>query len=142
MKTEFRFRILTKVLLDCKTDFPSTTKAAPIRFAGRVTEMPRRWNGHGTKCATGRSSELDDGLARGLLNGRCLRSEGNNHEKGMNNMNTIFDLSPWSLLGELMGADRRLDRVFRSVACRAEGRFPPVNVFVDAPLSWPHAHGP
>lgn len=46
-------------------------------------------------------------------------------------MNTIFDLSPWSLLGELMGADRRLDRVFRSVACRAEGRFPPVNVFVD-----------
>ena len=46
-------------------------------------------------------------------------------------MNTIFDLSPWSLLGELMGADRRLGRVFRSAACRAEGRFPPVNVFVD-----------
>lgn len=46
-------------------------------------------------------------------------------------MNTIFDLSPWSLLGELMGVDRRLGRVFRSAACRAEGRFPPVNVFVD-----------
>ena len=46
-------------------------------------------------------------------------------------MNTIFDLSPWSLLGELMGADRRLGRVFRTAACRAEGRFPPVNVYVD-----------
>lgn len=46
-------------------------------------------------------------------------------------MNTIFDLSPWNLLGELMGADRRIGRVFESAACRAQGRFPPVNVFVD-----------
>lgn len=46
-------------------------------------------------------------------------------------MNTIFDLSPWSLLGELMGADRRIGHVFETAACRAQGRFPPVNVFVD-----------
>ena len=46
-------------------------------------------------------------------------------------MNTIFDLSPWSLLGELMGADRRIGRVLEAAACRAQGRFPPVNVFVD-----------
>ena len=46
-------------------------------------------------------------------------------------MSTIFDMTPWNLLTELMNADRHFGRVFRTVTNRAEGRFPPVNVYVD-----------
>lgn len=42
-------------------------------------------------------------------------------------MNTLMAVNPWSLLDELTGAHS----IFRTVAKRAAGRFPPVNVYLD-----------
>ncbi|MBR1835725.1 MAG: Hsp20/alpha crystallin family protein [Kiritimatiellae bacterium] len=46
-------------------------------------------------------------------------------------MNTIFDLNPWTLFDELLGSDMPFRAAVRNARNRAEGRFPPVNVFVD-----------
>lgn len=46
-------------------------------------------------------------------------------------MNSIFDMNPWTLLDELLGADLTARDIVRNARNRAEGRFPPVNVLVD-----------
>lgn len=46
-------------------------------------------------------------------------------------MNSIFDMNPWTLLDELLGADLTARGIVRNARNRAEGRFPPVNVLVD-----------
>lgn len=46
-------------------------------------------------------------------------------------MNSIFDMNPWTLLDELLGADLTARSIVRNARNRAEGRFPPVNVLVD-----------
>ncbi len=52
--------------------------------------------------------------------------------KGKNRMNTLFDMTPWGLLHDLLNIDTdQLNRVWKNLECRAAGRFPPVNVFTD-----------
>lgn len=47
-------------------------------------------------------------------------------------MNTLFDITPWGLLQDLLNVDGdRFDRVWKNLENRASGRFPPVNVFAD-----------
>ena len=43
-------------------------------------------------------------------------------------MNTMLNINPWSVLGELLDAN---SRAFKSMTARASGRFPPVNVYVN-----------
>ena len=43
-------------------------------------------------------------------------------------MNSMLNINPWSVLGELLDAN---SRAFKSVTARAAGRFPPVNVYVN-----------
>jgi HSP20 family protein len=47
-------------------------------------------------------------------------------------MNTIFDMTPWGLLHDLLNIDTdQFNHVWKNLECRAAGRFPPVNVFTD-----------
>ena len=47
-------------------------------------------------------------------------------------MNTLFDMTPWGLLHDLLNIDTdQFHRVWKNLECRAAGRFPPVNVFTD-----------
>ena len=47
-------------------------------------------------------------------------------------MNTLFDMTPWGLLHDLLNIDTdQFHRVWKNLECRAAGRFPPVNVFLD-----------
>ena len=46
-------------------------------------------------------------------------------------MNSIFDMNPWTLLDELLGADISARGIVRNARNRAEGRLPPVNVLMD-----------
>lgn len=46
----------------------------------------------------------------------------------MNNA-TFFNLSPWNILNDMINYDRPFSSMFRTMANRAEGRFPPVNCF-------------
>ena len=47
-------------------------------------------------------------------------------------MNEIFDMTPWGLLHDLLNIDTdQLHRVWKNLECRAAGRFPPVNVYLD-----------
>ena len=47
-------------------------------------------------------------------------------------MNTIFDVTPWGLLHDLLNIDTdQFHNVWKNLECRATGRFPPVNVFTD-----------
>jgi len=52
--------------------------------------------------------------------------------KGKEQMNndTCFNLSPWNILNDMINYDRPFNSLFRTMANRAEGRFPPVNAFV------------
>ena len=43
-------------------------------------------------------------------------------------MNTMLNINPWSILGDLLDAN---SRAFKSMRARACGHFPPVNVFLD-----------
>lgn len=43
------------------------------------------------------------------------------------NDQTFFNISPWNLFSEMMNADRPFNSMFRTLANRVEGRFPPVN---------------
>ena len=43
-------------------------------------------------------------------------------------MNTMLNINPWSVLGELLNAN---SRAFKNMTARAAGRFPPVNVYVN-----------
>jgi len=45
------------------------------------------------------------------------------------NDQTFFNISPWNLLSEMLNADRPFNGMFRALANRVEGRFPPVNYF-------------
>ena len=42
-------------------------------------------------------------------------------------MNTMLNINPWSVLGELLDAN---SRTFKNMSARAAGRFPPVNVYI------------
>ena len=44
-------------------------------------------------------------------------------------MNTLMNMDPWGFLDELIDTG---SRTFRTMRARAAGRFPPVNVFLDA----------
>ena len=44
-------------------------------------------------------------------------------------MNTVMNMDPWGFLDELIDTG---SRTFRTMRARAAGRFPPVNVFLDA----------
>ena len=70
-------------------------------------------------------------LARRLL--PTVMSNKNTARNGgkENNMNTIFDMNPWSLLDELLGGDWTASGIVRNARNRAEGRFPPVNILID-----------
>lgn len=47
-------------------------------------------------------------------------------------MKTIFDMSPWGLLHDLLNIDAdQFNHVWKNLENRAAGRFPPVNVFTD-----------
>ena len=47
-------------------------------------------------------------------------------------MNTLFDMTPWGFLHDLLNIDTdQFHRVWKNLECRAAGRFPPVNVFTD-----------
>lgn len=47
-------------------------------------------------------------------------------------MNTIFDMTPWGLLHDLLNIDTdQFHHVWKNLESRAAGRFPPVNVFTD-----------
>lgn len=46
------------------------------------------------------------------------------------NDQTFFNLSPWNILNDMIGFDRPFGSMFRTLANRAEGRFPPVNCYV------------
>ena len=47
-------------------------------------------------------------------------------------MNSIFDMTPWGLLHDLLNIDAdQLNNVWKTIESRASGRFPPVNVFTD-----------
>ena len=46
-------------------------------------------------------------------------------------MNTLFDILPWELLDDWARDDGHLMNAIRSVANRASGRFPPVNLWLD-----------
>ena len=48
------------------------------------------------------------------------------------NENTIFNISPWNILSEMIGSDRPFNDMFRTLASRVEGRFPPVNFYIGA----------
>ena len=48
----------------------------------------------------------------------------------MNNQ-TFFNLNPWNVLSEMLNYDRPYNSVFRTLANRAEGRFPPVNCYTN-----------
>ena len=51
-------------------------------------------------------------------------------------MNTLFDMTPWGLLHDLLNIDTdQFNRVWKNLECRAAGRFPPVNVFTDDDLT-------
>jgi len=43
-------------------------------------------------------------------------------------MNTLMNIDPWGFLDDLLDTG---SRTFRAVRARAEGRFPPVNVYLD-----------
>ena len=43
-------------------------------------------------------------------------------------MNTMLNINPWSVLGELLDAN---SRAFKNMTARTAGRFPPVNVYVN-----------
>ena len=45
------------------------------------------------------------------------------------NSPTFFNISPWNILNEMMNADRPFNSLLRTLANRAEGRFPPVNYY-------------
>lgn len=44
------------------------------------------------------------------------------------NENTFFNLSPWTMLNDML-TDRPFNGMFRTLANRVEGRFPPVNAY-------------
>jgi len=44
------------------------------------------------------------------------------------NENTFFNLSPWNILNDML-TDRPFNGMFRTLANRVEGRFPPVNAY-------------
>ena len=47
-------------------------------------------------------------------------------------MNTLFDMTPWGLLHDLLNIDTdQFHHVWKNLENRAAGRFPPVNVFTD-----------
>ncbi len=46
-------------------------------------------------------------------------------------MNTLFDILPWELLDDWAREDGHLMNAIRTVANRASGRFPPVNLWLD-----------
>lgn len=43
-------------------------------------------------------------------------------------MNTMLNINPWSILGDLLDAD---SQAFKNMRARVCGHFPPVNVFLD-----------
>ena len=45
------------------------------------------------------------------------------------NEQTFYNLSPWNILSDMITYDRPFEGLFRTMANRAEGRFPPVNCF-------------
>lgn len=45
------------------------------------------------------------------------------------NDQTFYNLSPWNILSDMIN-DRPFGNLFRALAYRAEGRFPPVNCYV------------
>ncbi len=48
-------------------------------------------------------------------------------QKRRKQMNTMLNINPWSVLGELLDAN---SRAFKSMTARAAGKFPPVNVYI------------
>ena len=46
------------------------------------------------------------------------------------NDQTFYNLSPWNILSDMINYDRPFGGLFRTLANRAEGRFPPVNCYV------------
>lgn len=47
-------------------------------------------------------------------------------------MNSIFDMTPWGLLHDLLNIDAdQFNHVWKNIESRVSGRFPPVNVFTD-----------
>ncbi len=44
------------------------------------------------------------------------------------NENTFFNISPWNILNDMI-SDRPFNSMFRTLASRVEGRFPPVNAY-------------
>ena len=47
----------------------------------------------------------------------------------MNN-DKFFNISPWNILNEMLNAERPFNSMFRTLASRIEGRFPPANFYV------------
>lgn len=46
------------------------------------------------------------------------------------NDQTFYNLSPWNILSDMINYDRPFGGLFRTLANRAGGRFPPVNCYV------------